>query len=336
MTEAVSAIAALDPASYAPSALHAEERVWVEKNCYVDVFIELVHALGLEPLAMMPFVVAVDFEDDQWTFFKPPHGELWELYGLDVQELNVWRPLLEHVTRHVAAGKLVSTEADAFYLPDTAGTDYRRAHTKTTIIINEIDVGVRAASDIFLQREVPRARRRRLRRDLPARRACRPDPTFMPLYAELVRVDRVIRRSPADLAARSRALLAHHLGRRPKENPVARFGERFARELPALAEQGLAHYHAWAFATLRQLGAAFELAAVHARWLAAAGTPALADAAAPFDAISGGCKTLILKIARAVNAKRPLDASAIFAEMAAAWQRGIDLASAAVGAETTS
>ena len=66
----------LDAASYARHALHAEDRVWVEKNCYVDIWIEVIHALGCEPLAMLPFVVALDFEGDQWTFFKPPHDEL--------------------------------------------------------------------------------------------------------------------------------------------------------------------------------------------------------------------------------------------------------------------
>jgi len=40
--------------------------------------------------------VAIDFEGDQWTFFKPPHEDLKALYGIDVQELYVWRPLLEH------------------------------------------------------------------------------------------------------------------------------------------------------------------------------------------------------------------------------------------------
>ena len=49
------------------------------------------------------------------------------------------------------------------------------------------------------------------------------------------------------------------------DNPVDRFAERFKRELPVLKERGLAHYHAWAFTTVRQLGAAFELAAAHLR-----------------------------------------------------------------------
>ena len=82
------------------------DRAWVEKNCYVDIWIEVIHALGLEPTAMLPFVLALDFEGDQWTFFKPPHDELRDLYGIDVQELNVWSPLAEHCQVQLAEGKL--------------------------------------------------------------------------------------------------------------------------------------------------------------------------------------------------------------------------------------
>jgi hypothetical protein len=116
---------------------------WPEKNCYIDLWTGLVRSLDLEPLAMLGHTIAVDFEGDQWTFFKPPHAELRELYGIDVQELTVWRPLADHVVEHLAAGKLVSTEADAFWLPDTAGTDYRSKHTKTTILIDRIDTNAK-------------------------------------------------------------------------------------------------------------------------------------------------------------------------------------------------
>lgn len=74
---------------------------------------------------MLPFTLAVDFEGDQWTFFKPSLEELRDLYGIDVQELTIWRPLIEHAVEQLSAGKFISTEADAFWLPDTAGTDYR-------------------------------------------------------------------------------------------------------------------------------------------------------------------------------------------------------------------
>lgn len=137
---ALAAIQGLDPSSHVRSPLHADDRIWPEKNCYIDIWIEVLNALRLEARGILPFVLALDFEGDQWTFFKPPHGELYELYGLDVQELTVWKPLLEHVVEHLPAGRVVSTEADSFWLPDTAGTDYRRNHVKTSIAINAIDV----------------------------------------------------------------------------------------------------------------------------------------------------------------------------------------------------
>src|SRR5262249_33034540 len=157
--------------------------------------------------------VAIDLEDDQWTFFKPVHSELYELYGLDVQELNVWRSLLEHSVTHLAAGKFISTEADAFWLPDTSGTDYQTQHTKTTIVIADIDVEKRQLGYFH------NASYHRLEGEdfVQTFRVGKPsDPTFMPLFAELIRIDRRVKRPIEDLRARSRAHLRHHLARRPQ------------------------------------------------------------------------------------------------------------------------
>jgi hypothetical protein len=316
------AIGRLDPATYRRHPLHAEDRAWVEKNCYIDIWIEVLHAHQLDPLAMLAFTLAVDFEDDQWTFFKPPHGELWDLYGVDVQELTVWRPLLDHCVSHLAAGKLVSTEADAFYLPDTKGTDYRTAHTKTTIVIQDVDVEQRRlgyfhnASYHVLDGD-----------DFSAlfRLGVAPDPAFMPLYAELIRVDRLRRFSPEQLRVRSAPLLVRHVRRRPAQNPLTRFAQRFSGDILHLQEQGLARYHAYAFATIRQLGAAFELASSYLSWLEPSATGAVGGAAEAFLAISTTAKALILKGARAVNAKRPTDFLPMLAEAAAAWDRGFAL-----------
>ena len=104
---------------------------------------------------------------------------------------------------------------------------------------------------------------------------------------------------------------------------MRRFAARFSRELPELQERGLAHYHAWAFATIRQLGAAFELAAEHLKWLQREGIAMPSEAIGAFAAIAEGNKTLILKAARAVNAKRAFDAAPAFDEMAAAWDAGM-------------
>jgi hypothetical protein len=314
----VYAFAPLDAKTYVPHDLHRTERAWAESNCYVDVWIEIVHALGLEPHAFLPHVLPVDFEGDQWTFFKPSHDDLFSLYGLDVHELNVWRPLIENVREQVAGGKLVLSEVDAFYLPDTAGTDYRRQHTKTTIGIQ--DVGERTLgyfhnSSYHALGDADFVGLFRL--DVPV------DPSYMPFFAEFVRLDRRKSVSPRELVSESLRVLRSHLARRPSRNPLARFREHFGDDLTWLQREGLATYHAWAFATLRQLGAAFELSANYVRWLSKHGEPGLAEAEAAFERISSSAKTLILKTARAVNGKKPLDASQLLGDGEHAWDTGM-------------
>ena len=160
-----------------------------------------------------------------------------------------------------------------------------------------------------------------------------PDATFLPLFAEIVRVDRLKRHSSAELVGIALTRLAVHSSRRPTENPVRRWGVRFAAELPHLQERGLPYYHAWAFATTRQLGASMELLAAHLRWLAGERSSAsLTTAADEFQRLSESAKTFILKAARAVNSRKPLDASAMFDEMAGSWERGQDALASGVAA----
>ena len=52
---------ALDPKTYVAHALHTDERSWAETNCYVDLWIEVLHAYGMEPLACMAFTVAINY-----------------------------------------------------------------------------------------------------------------------------------------------------------------------------------------------------------------------------------------------------------------------------------
>jgi hypothetical protein len=311
----------LEVSSYQRHMLHAEERLWVEKNCYIDVCIEMLHALGVEPLAALGFCAAIDFEGDNFTFFKPSHDEMRALFGVDFQELNVWLPLLDHARNHLAERKFISTEADSFHLPDTAGTDYRRNHVKTTIIMADLDVEQRRlgyfhnASYHALDGEDF---------DSVFRVGWPADPTRLPLFAELVRIDRLVRRPGAELAAMARTFLARHVAARPAGNPVERFRQRFERDLGWIQERGLDFYHVWAFATVRQLGAAMELLALHLRWLMEAGEgEGFGPAADDFQRLSTAAKTFILKAARAVNARRALDASAVFDEMAHAWEQGM-------------
>jgi hypothetical protein len=312
----------LTPESYRRHALHGEAAAWPEKNCYADLWIGFLHTLGLEPLALMPFTVAIDFEGDQWTFFKPSADELRSLYGVDVQELTVWRPLLEHAQEHLSAGKLIATESDAFWLPDTAGTDYRRTHTKTTVLMADLDVArerlgyFHNAGYYELQGE---DFRQMFRVGLPA------DPAFMPLFAEVVRIDRIVRRNASELSDLSFELLRRHFPWRPRTNPFSRFAARLEKDLPSMREMGLAHYHQWAFASVRQAGAAFELLGANLRWLATQGYPEVLEPAERFEAIAQANKTLILKGARSVNNGKPLNADDLLQGMAADWERGMAL-----------
>jgi hypothetical protein len=319
------ALAGPEAGGYVPHALHGPDAVWLEKNCYVDLWIEVLASQGLDPHALWPCTVALDFEGDQWTFFKPPHDELRALYGVDVQELTVWRPLAEHAIEHLAAGRPLSIEADAFWLPDTAGTDYRQHHSKTTIVLNEVDLDARRVA-YFHNAGYFEA----LGDDAANLLGLEAAPV-LPLYAEFVRTGRRVTRSTEELQMLALHHLGHHLSFRPATNPVRRFAARLADDLPLLREYGLVYYHSWAFGTVRQLGAAFELAARGLAWQGEpAGSPAQ-DAARAFDRIARDAKTLILKLARAVSSSRPADLAPLLDGMAQAWDDGMASLDAACG-----
>ena len=300
----------IDAAAWEPHALHRAERAWGESNCYIDVWIEVLHALGCEPTACLPFVLRLDWECDQFTFFKPPLEDLYELYGVEVQELTVYRDILKNAEEQLRGGRIVLTEADAYFLPDTAGTDYRTQHTKTTIGIQELDVAERRLGYFH------NAGYWELR---DADFVGLFEPGVMPLFAELVRTHRVVRLEGRSLAARSMNLLRKHLARRPDTNPVTRFARRFERDLDRLRTEGLEAYHQYAFATIRQLGAAFELAAVYLRWL---GEPDLEPSVAAFEAISSTSKALILKGARAAASTKPVELAPMLREIESQWTAG--------------
>lgn len=310
---------ALSPATYVPHPIHRSERTWPESNCYVDLWIELLHAARLEPIAALPFTLTIDLESDQWTFFKFPSGDLALLYGADIFELNVWRPLPAHVDSHVADHHPVIVEVDAFHLPDTRGTSYRTDHVKTSIAIQAIDVARRRIGYFhnagYHQLEgADYEGVFRLDGSLSAAEYLAP-------YVEVVKL---APRAPATgrtLVDRSLQLLASHLARRPATNPFRRYARQFAADIEWLASQPLVQFHRYAFATLRQFGAAFELASTYLRWLEENGEGDLGACAEPCDLIAVAAKTLQFKTARVVHTHRPFDAAPLLEMMADAWDQ---------------
>ena len=62
----------LDPDAYRPHPLHGAERTYREINCYADIFVELLHARGEEPLAVMGATVRMWSADHAVKRTAPP------------------------------------------------------------------------------------------------------------------------------------------------------------------------------------------------------------------------------------------------------------------------
>ena len=321
-------IAPLQAATYKRHLIHGENRTWAETNCYADLVIELVHGFGFEPIAMLPFTVGIDFEGDQWTFFKPPHGDLYQLYGMDVQELAIWRPLVDHVVEQVAARHPVMVELDSFYLPDTAGTAYKIARTKSTVGVNEIDVDRRFMGyfhnagyfelqgedfrDVFQTEGLAHER-------------------MLPPYVEFIKWRRDFTAPRGkELVDASLGILKRHLTRVPLGNPFERFRERLVADLDWLMKAEIERFHAYSFATLRQYGACFELAETYVRWLGENGIAGLDEVADDFKLISESAKSHQFQLARSMARKKPLDLAPLEA-MGARWAHGMGALQARFG-----
>ena len=310
----------LDPSTYTRHAIHDEGRRWAETNCYVDVLVELLHGLGFEPIAALPFTLRIDFEGDQWTFFKFPHSDLLDLFGLDIQEMNPWRRLAHHVDEQVGLGRPVLVELDSFFLPDTHGTAYRSAHVKSTVAVNEIDIEARHMGyfhgqgyyhldgedfeHIFQLEGLVHDR-------------------MLPPYIEYVKpLDTRVPGPGRELVEASLACLKRQLAILPAVSPFQRFRDRFEQDLLWLMDEPIETFHDYSFATLRQYGACFELVETYLKWLSDGGEVGLEESIRAFGSISDAAKTLQFQLARAMARRRelPLDPIDSMGEL---WTRGM-------------
>jgi hypothetical protein len=302
----------LDPATYASHALHSTERIWPETNCYVDLWIEVLAAQNLPPEAMLGFTLTQDFEGDQFTFFKVPLEDLEALYGIRVTELAIFdRPQL-HVIEQIRRGRLTLLELDSYYLPDTRGLTYGQEHGKTTVAVNRLDLDARKL-DYFhnggffsLSGE-----------DLAGlfQLDAGPDgPPFLP-YTEFAKFPAVY---PDGGIIRETAwrLLRRHFARRPENNPIRAFAAVFPGQVTQLAERDFGFFHKYAFNTLRQFGANFELLASHLAWLNHA---AFAEPERQAIRIAEVAKSTQFQLARAVTRKRFEPLLAALEPAAEAW-----------------
>ena len=110
----------------------------------------------------------------------------------------------------------------------------------------------------------------------------------------------------------------------PLENPFNQFKKQLDVDLRWLSEQDIETFHAYSFATLRQFGACFELAALYLNWLSEQGESGLDKAYDNFQFLSEQAKVFQFQLARAVSRGKSLD-SQIINHMAVAWTEAFDI-----------
>jgi hypothetical protein len=315
------------PQAYVSHRVHGDDRMWLESNCAADLWIEVLHALGLEPLAAMGFLLSAGFDGEQWRMFKFSMEDVRRLYGVDAYEVNLWRALPVHLSDQIALGRMITIDVDAWWLPDTAGLTYRTAHQKTTVAVQMIDadagrIGYFHNGGYY---ELDGEDYERLIADEAV--------AVIPPYAEAIDLEHLrLDDDPRPLAIE---LAREHLARRPGSNPVAEMRKRIEDDLPWLIEAGMDTFHRYAFGSIRQCGSNAELAADYVLWLAGdtaesgtaegdAGTSAAAEA---FLTVSKKAKALEFLLARALRGKQ-VSLSDAMSDMETAWEEAIDATAA--------
>ncbi|MDR5816867.1 MULTISPECIES: DUF1839 family protein [unclassified Caballeronia] len=282
---------------YRQHALHRDERVWLETNCYVDLWIELLHHYGCDPHAALSFTVTQDFEGDQFTFPKFSLDDIARLYGLQAQELAIYDTVEAHVVEQTKRGQIVVAEMDSYWLPDTRATAYRQTHTKTTIAIDAIDAQAKHITyfhnaGYFSLSGEDYDGVFRLTPGLAS------DVQALFPYVEFVKRARDPLQGEA-LVQRSVELLKLRLQDRPASNPVAQWRAAFPEHMRAMLERDPAYYHLYTFNMMRQIGSNFELLSKYLGWLNAHGVDVPGEIQASAQAIASEAMVMQFRLARA-------------------------------------
>jgi hypothetical protein len=309
-----------------PHAWHHGERVWSATNSHLDVWIELLHTLGLDPAPVLLQTLCADFEGDQWTLTNVSRADLWAAYGIGVDDLCVWRPLLAHLVEQFDRGNAVLVEVDEFHLPALRGSTYQREHVKTLIAATGYD---RHAHRLRYLHGASGAEVGG--RDLDALLTAGIGSAQLPPAAWIVKLDRMSTRTPAERVHIGVALARLHGTRIPAQNPVRAFGEALRSHGAWLTGGDDDHYQRWAFATLHQCGAAFELAADVCAWLGSHGQP-VESAVAPLRSVSHSARVLHQRLVRVPQSGRMPDVAHTVEDMARSWDDAMAIVRPVYGA----
>lgn len=303
-------------------ALHRGERIWQEGVAPIDLWIELLHGNGLEPLAALGFTVAQDFEADQFTLGKLSFEDIEKLYGLQVQELSIFDSLEERALVQTRRDNIVLVEVDAFFLPDMRTTTYRREHAKTTIGIDVIDPDARRLGYFhhtgyhLLDAEDYDGI---LRPDAAHEQGSTPQHALFPHVEFVKRVRDSLTGTP--LAEVSADLLCAHLLRRPMDNPITRWRTAFPEHVDTMIARGEPYARLYAFNVMRQLGANFELLAHYLQWMREQGFDIPVQTHAGARKIASESMVMQCRLARALSRGRRELCETSFDAMEEAYER---------------
>lgn len=285
---------------------------WTDGNCYMDLWVQLLQRLGLDPHPSLAPALGVDFEGDQWTFCKPSHYSLWRLYGIVIEELQIYRSPLGHFSTQLSLGRIPIVEVDSYFLPD-ATVAYHTSHSKTTIAL----IGISTDGVRYLHNSEAAALQAEDLQNI-FRTHGSDAAICLPPYVEIAKVGALHHLSRDELVDTSLALAALHVKRRPTDNPIDRFEQHFDEYFPSLYKDptGFGDY---AFGSLRQLGVASAYGALYLRWLGRLSGYDLIESALACEALSFEAKRLLLKGARAARRGCAVDAREVFGRMREAW-----------------
>lgn len=287
---------ACDPAAHRPHSLHGPGRAWPQINCALDHWVELLAVLGREPAAVAGVALAADAWGDHWEMIELDPGDLADVLGVRRREMSPWRPLADHVRDQLGRGVVLSVEADAWWLPDTAATSYRSEHVKTSIMplaLDETGLTYLHNDGMFTAHGD----------DVAGIFSADPAVTQVPRpYVDAIAPGPL----PTDWVERAVAASRRHLAARPTD-PVTRLEAGMIAAFDAVLADPDTLFHPFAFGTCRQLGGTAQLAAGHVRWLAetAGLDPAVAaEAAEGFDAVATEAVAVQFRLARTVARRR--------------------------------
>lgn len=250
--------------AHIPHILHTSERIWTAGSSTAALWIDILHAWGFEPIAMLACTLALDFEGDQFTSFGPPIADLERLYGVTSFPLAIYDTLAAHVARQTRLGRAVLLELDAFHLPDMPALHHVR-HGPTAVGVDRLDIETGSASYY----------RRGKRYEIYGEDFIG---AFGPPHSDgeydeaLIRHIRCVKRfaapePAATLAQASLGLLRQHLDRVPRSSPIAMLRLILNETLDLRMFLTPAFRHSFVYGTLTQLGSNFELLGIYLDWL---------------------------------------------------------------------